>query len=121
MEGDVALAALPQADGRLELRPVVLLRAMPPYDDLLVCGVSSQLRHEVADFDDAILPEDEDFAASGLKVPSLVRLGYLATISPDRLAGRMGSISRARHGRLLMRLSRHLSSAPATTASAPIP
>ncbi len=51
-EGDVALAALPQANGQLKNRPVIALRIMPPYGDLLVCGVSTQLHHEVAGFDD---------------------------------------------------------------------
>lgn len=51
-EGDVALAALPQADGKTKLRPVIVLRAMPPYGDLLVCGVSTQARHAVSGFDD---------------------------------------------------------------------
>ena len=47
-EGAVALAPLPQADGRTKPRPVVLLRAMPPFGDWLVCGISTQLQQEVA-------------------------------------------------------------------------
>jgi mRNA interferase MazF len=43
-EGDVLLATLRQADGALKDRPVVLLRRMPPFQDLLVCGVSTQLQ-----------------------------------------------------------------------------
>lgn len=31
MEGDIALASLPQADGVAKPRPVVLLRQMPPF------------------------------------------------------------------------------------------
>ena len=42
-EGDIALAPLPQADGQIKTRPVVLLRRLPPFGDFLVCGVSSQL------------------------------------------------------------------------------
>ncbi len=38
-EGDVVLAALPQADGKSKLRPVLLLRRFPPpHSDFLVCG-----------------------------------------------------------------------------------
>jgi hypothetical protein len=29
-EGDIALAPLPQADGQIKSRPVVLLRRLPP-------------------------------------------------------------------------------------------
>jgi len=53
--------------------PSLILREMPPYGDLLVCGVSTQLHQEAAGFDDPIRPGDADFAASGLKAPSLIR------------------------------------------------
>ena len=61
-EGDVVLTPLPQADGQVKNRPAIILRAMPPYGDFLVCGVSTQLHHEVAGFDDRIRPSDADFA-----------------------------------------------------------
>ncbi len=41
-EGDVILTPLPQSDGRIKNRPAVILRQMPGYNDVLVCGVSSQ-------------------------------------------------------------------------------
>ncbi len=53
-EGDVVLTPLPQSDGRTKNRPVVVLRTMPPHDDLLVCGVSTQLHQEVSGFDDVV-------------------------------------------------------------------
>ena len=79
-EGDVALTTLPQADGRAKPRPVILLRQMPPFRDWLVCGVSTQLQHEVVGFDDVIEPSHSDFGGSGLKAPSLIRLGFLAVL-----------------------------------------
>lgn len=109
-EGDVALTPLPQANGQTKNRPVILLRSMPPHGDYLVCGVSTQMRHEVSGFDDLIQPGDADFGASGLKAPSLIRLGFLAVLPARDLLGSIGSISRVRHRRLLVRLSRHLSS-----------
>ena len=39
-ETDIALARLPQADGILKPRPVVILREMPKYRDFLVCGIA---------------------------------------------------------------------------------
>jgi len=42
-EGDVVLAPFPQADGRIKNRPGVVLREVPPFGDLLICGVSAQL------------------------------------------------------------------------------
>ena len=68
-ESDIALAPLPQADGRTKNRPVLLLRKMPPYEDYLVCGISTQLRQEVVGFDEIVSTADADFSASGLKAP----------------------------------------------------
>ena len=53
-EGDIALAPLPQADGQIKNRPVVLLRRLPPFGDFLVCGVSTQRQPRVADFDESL-------------------------------------------------------------------
>ena len=107
-EGDVALASLPQADGRQKLRPVLLLKQMPPFQDWLVCGISSQLRQAVVGFDEVVYDSDQDFADSGLKVTSVVRLGFLATIPESDLAGRLGRVSFSRYERLTKSLSKKL-------------
>src|SRR4051812_47730107 len=104
-EGYVGLAPLPQADGRTKPRPAILLRRMPPFGDWLICGVSTQLHQEVAGFDDLIEPSDSDFRVSGLKAASVIRLGYLLVLPEDQFLGRLGSISRERHSRLLQRLA----------------
>lgn len=101
-EGDVVLTPLPQADGQVKNRPAVVLRAMPPR------GVSTQLRHEVAGFDEVIGEEDSDFGPSGLKAASLVRLGFLAVLPAGSFLGSIGAIDSGRHRRLLQRLADHL-------------
>ena len=118
-EGDVVLTPLPQANGQIKNRPAIILRQMPPYGDFLVCGVSTQLHQEAAGFDDPIRPGDTDFANSGLKAPSLIRLGFLAVLPASSLLGAIGSIENARHVRLLERLSNHLRPAPVATQAAP--
>jgi mRNA interferase MazF len=107
-EGDVVLTPVPQADGSIKNRPAILLREFPPYKDFLVCGVSTQLRQEVKGFDETILSSDSDFAASGLKSDSLVRLGFLAMLPRAKIAGSIGSVSVERHARLLRTLAHHL-------------
>jgi len=109
-EGDVALMPLPQADGRTKPRPVILLRQMPPFGDWLVCGVSTQLHQQVAGFDETIEASHADFTRSGLKAPSLIRLGFLVILPAERLMGVLGSISVERHRRLLQRLGAFLQS-----------
>jgi mRNA interferase MazF len=83
-EGDVVLTPLPQADDRVKIRPCIALRRLPGFRDWLVCGVSTQLHQEVARFDDPLLPEHEDYASTGLKAPSLIRLGFLAVVPEGR-------------------------------------
>lgn len=109
-EGDVILTPVPQADGKLKDRPAIFLREMPPYRDLLVCGVSTQLHQYVKDFDEIISPADADFKSSGLRSKSLIRLGFLAVLPRHRVLGSIGSISAERHKRLLRKLSDYLTS-----------
>ena len=45
--GDVVLTPIRQTDGVTKNRPALLLREMPAYRDLLVCGISTQLHQEV--------------------------------------------------------------------------
>lgn len=107
-EGDIVLTPLPQSDGQIKNRPAVVLRAMPPFGDLLVCGVSTQLQQEARGFDQTIQPGDADFRQSGLKAASLIRLGYLAVLPARSFLGVIGSISLECRNQLLRRLSEHL-------------
>jgi mRNA interferase MazF len=109
-EGDVVLTPpLPQADGQVKNRPAVVLRVMPSHGDLLVCGVSTQIYQEVSGFDEIIKPQDADFAGSGLKSVSVIRLGFLAVLPVASFIGSIGAIADDRHRRLLEKLSRYLS------------
>jgi mRNA interferase MazF len=105
--GEVLLATMDQADVRLKKRPVIFLATMAPFNDVLVCGVSSQIQQEVSSFDDLIVPGDVDFSSNGLRCASLVRLGFLAVYPPSRFAGTLGRISDERLKRLLSRLGTH--------------
>lgn len=107
-EGDVILTPIPQADGTIKNRPAIVLREMPRYHDLLVCGVSTQLHQRIAGFDEVISPGEPDFLTSGLLSESLIRLGFLAVLPRKSIAGSIGSISSERHKRLLIRLSDYL-------------
>src|SRR5260221_6863067 len=113
-EGDVILVPLPQADGKRKPRPAIILRGFPPFGDLLVCGVSGQLRQRVEGFDELISRNDADLRLSGLQGESLIRLGFLAEYSLAQVIGVIGEISADRHSRLLARLSAFLT--PRTAA-----
>ena len=107
-EGDIILTSIPQADGQIKNRPALLLRDMPPYQDALVCGISSQLHQEVKGFDEVVAIDDADFQSSGLVVESLIRLGFLAIIPRAKILGSIGAISKERHKQLLRNLSEYL-------------
>ena len=107
-EGDVVLALLPQSDGHVKARPAVVLARMPGFGDLLVCGISTQLRQQVAGFDEVIGPSDGDFVSSGLKAASLIRLAFLAALPASGFAGAIGAISPERRQRLVRKLCDYL-------------
>jgi mRNA interferase MazF len=97
-----------QSDGTIKSRPVVILREMPPFGDLLVCGISTQLRQFTPGFDELIGYGDSDFATSGLMAESVIRLGFLGIKSRTVYPGSIGTISPERHRRLLQKLSAYL-------------
>ena len=51
-----------------------------PFDDWVICAITSQLRHEVKEWDERIERADNDFKRSGLKVLSLIRIGKLGAV-----------------------------------------
>lgn len=107
-EADIVVAVFPQSDGSLKRRPALILREIPPFRDFLICGISSQIRQKVKDFDEIISPADEDFEASGLEVESVIRLGFLLVLPRNQIIGLIGSISEERQKRLLKNLSDYL-------------
>ncbi len=107
-ERDVILTPIPQVNGGFKHRPAIVLREMPGYRDLLVCGVSTQLHQCIEGFDEIISTNDIDFADSGLLSISLIRLGFLAVLPRKSIAGSIGTISSVRHKRLLKKLSDYL-------------
>ena len=108
--GQIVLFRFPQTDlEEGKLRPALLLGKLPgDYDDWLICMVSSQTRRFVAEFDEIIQEGDPDFTQSGLKVPSVIRIGRLAAVEGEILLGAIGQIARKRLGLIKEHLSNWL-------------
>jgi len=70
--------------------------------------VTTQLQHEIAGWDELIAATDTDFRSSGLKAPSLIRIGKLATVESRVLEGVLGKISEDRLKNILKKLSYYL-------------
>ena len=112
--GSVVVTPLPQADGSHKNRPALVIASVRPFGDLRVCGISTQFRRAVRDFDEIVDPAEEDYAASGLHAPSVIRLGYVSTVPFSNVKGRIGSVSVTRHARLVRRLAAYLAEAANT-------
>ena len=106
-EGQITLFAFPQTDQASgKLRPALILRSLPqPHDDWLICMISSQMHHEVPEFDKIIRDTDPDFSQTGLKTTSLIRVTRLAVVSADLLEGTIGTLSEERLNRIQSRLA----------------
>jgi mRNA interferase MazF len=107
-EGSIILTAIPQAEGKLKLRPAVVLKIMPYYNDYLVCGISSQITQFIPGFDELLKENDIDFHESGLLKESVIRLGFLAVLPKKNIAGSIGHLTSERHYKLLNNLSDYL-------------
>ncbi len=108
--GDVVLIGLPQFDGGSpKLRPALLIATLPgPYQNLLLCGISTQLHQLQANWDETIQASDSDFSTSGLHQASGIRLSYLYAADPTEITGVIGNVDSGRVDRLCQRLADHL-------------
>ncbi len=106
--GDIILVAMPTRKGKGKKRPALVLQKMLPFEDLLVCGISSQLHYEVKGFDLIIREEDQNFRQTGLKRDSLIRLGYITTIAKNRIPGKIGRLPAEHFETLITRLTNFL-------------
>jgi mRNA interferase MazF len=100
--GQIALLRFPQADlSSGKLRPVLLIARLPgPYEDWLICMLSTQLHQALPEFDEVLDENQPDFMESGLKIASVIRIGRLAVVSAASLTGTIGSISNQRLRRI---------------------
>ncbi len=112
--GQIVLASFPYTDfSDTKLRPVLMLRQVSAsFDDWLVCMVSSQIQQIEEGLDEIITPADADFPATGLKVPSILRISRLAVLDGKLLVGSIGSISDERLMSLRKRLAKWISEMP---------
>lgn len=104
--GKIALLQFPRTDlGEGKLRPVLLIARVPGiYHDWLVAMISSRLEQTIPHFDEVIKENEADFAISGLKGTSVVRVGRLAVVDIGLLPGAIGEISEKRLNRIRQKI-----------------
>jgi mRNA interferase MazF len=108
LEGAICLIPIPQADGKQKIRPVLLLKQFPPFNDYLVCGISTQIQQFVGGFEELLPYQSPDFGMTGLRESSLIRLGYLSMIEKNKIPGVIGRIPKTLWESLLFRLASFL-------------
>ena len=109
--GQIVLTPFPYSDLKgAKLRPVLMLRQASRFDDWLVCMVSSQMQQAETGLDEILNQSDTDFASSGLKVPSVLRLSRLAVLDGALLLGNIGTISDERLENIRQRLAKWVAS-----------
>ena len=108
--GQIVLFRFPQTDlEEGKLRPALLLGKLPgEYDDWLICMISSRLYQRITGFDEIVQEGDPDFTASGLKTPSVIRVGRLAVVEGEILLGAIGQIASKRLRRIKSNLAKWL-------------
>lgn len=106
-EWQVVLFRFPYTDQSPgKLRPALVLRRLPgPYEDWLICMVSSQVSRPTPGLDERIEPGDLDFGASGLMTSSVIRLARLAVVERQLLLGSVGRVADERLVRLREKLA----------------
>ena len=109
--GDVVLITLPQAAGAPpKPRPALILASLPgPYQNLLLCGISTQRHQLQKDWDELLEAGDPDYGNSGVHQPSVIRLSFLYAADGTEISGVIGRVDAARLARLCERLADHLS------------
>jgi mRNA interferase MazF len=107
--GDVILLNLAQAGGGTKLRPALILSSLPgPYQNFLLCGISTQLHQLEPNWDERIHPVHPDFVQSGLRQESAARLSYLIAVAASEIIGTIGQVDSSRLDRLRTRLADRL-------------
>ena len=102
-DGAVVLLRFPHADRARggKLRPGVAVRRVPGrHEDWLICMVSTQLDQKLDGVDELIADNDPEFAASGLKATSVLRVCRIAVVHESAVTGAIGVLGRERLQRI---------------------
>lgn len=93
-KGDVILVPFPFTDlSETKLRPAVVLWVDGKGQDVTLCFFSSQAIDRATEDEFVILPSDPEFAQTGLKSSSKVRVARIVTLERSLLQRRLGQLS----------------------------
>jgi mRNA interferase MazF len=107
--GSIVLAIYPFIDlSSTKRRPTLVVSATErPGRDCILAFITSHI-DQVGETDLMLDPADKDFAATGLRMASVVRCGKLMTLDRSLLTGRLGRLSQRLMCRVDVRLKKAL-------------
>ncbi|MGG6270607.1 type II toxin-antitoxin system PemK/MazF family toxin [Leptolyngbya sp. AN03gr2] len=92
-KGDIVLVEFPFIDlSQTKLRPAVILTLNSAIDEFTVCFISSQNVDRLNPTEFALLDSDLEFAQTGLRISSKVRVTRITTISRQLITKRLGKL-----------------------------
>lgn len=90
-KGDIVLVPFPFTDlSQTKLRPAVVLCVDSTGTDVTLCFISSQNIPSLSSDEFAISPSDSEFAGTGLRVASKVRVSRIVTLERRLVTRRIG-------------------------------
>lgn len=93
IKGNIVLVDFPFTDlSQTKLRPAVVLAANSALDEFTLCFISSQRVNQLNPTEFALLDSDPDFAQTGLRISSKVRVTRMTTVSRQLIAKQLGTL-----------------------------
>ncbi len=92
-KGDIVLVPFPFTDlSQTKLRPALILHVDSVGNDITLCFISSQDPNNLSLEEFAINPSDPEFAGTGLKIASKVRVSKIVTLEKSLVTRRIGKL-----------------------------
>ena len=76
-----------------KIRPAVILSTENKDNDVILALITAKTDYRPNKFDLTINPKDKDFAVTGLKTKSVIRLNKIATLDKKVILGEIGRLS----------------------------
>jgi mRNA interferase MazF len=105
-EGDIVLVNFPFTDlSQTKLRPALILWVSSNAEDVVVCAITSQNLSNLQSEDFLLDTSDPEFATTGLRVSSKIRVTRVATLRRSLLAKKLGKLGTEQRKNLNTKLS----------------
>lgn len=92
-KGDIVLVQFPFTDlSQTKLRPAIVLSVSAAFNEVTLCFISSQNVSNLTSEEFALNSNDPEFAATGLRVSSKVRVTRMITLQHQLIPRRLGQL-----------------------------